>query len=224
MADKKFGEAAVGKTMGASAEALFDGVNGAFYLANVTIRCNNVEVERGQGVAGAFKFLVPVNDVNNMETADGVKVDGSVELVDDGLGRAVGDGSDGTETDVVRDRVEETEFLDKKEIDAECDVAVVCKNWRWKWHSKERGGMSGRGGACRLPLEGGNMGAVDGKGVVCIIHSDGAVENKVVLEDVTEIFLSGRPSMRHSLRARSACLTSCWENLLLCSATVWRRL
>ena len=45
--DKKFGEAAVGEPMSASAEALFDGPNGAFDLANVNIRCNNVEVERG---------------------------------------------------------------------------------------------------------------------------------------------------------------------------------
>lgn len=79
--------------------------------------------------------------------------------------------------------------MDKK-IDTDGDIAVLCKNWRWEWHSKERGGVSGCCGARCLPLlEGGYIRTVDGKGAVCIIRSDRAVENKVVLEDVTESFL-----------------------------------
>ena len=64
-------------------------------------------------MVGAFKFVVPVN-VNNMETPDGVKVNGSLKLVNDGFCQAVGDRGNGTETDVARDCMKETKFLDQK--------------------------------------------------------------------------------------------------------------
>ena len=113
VADEKFGEAAVWEAMSARAEALFDGANGTFDLTDVTICCNNVEVYRGESKAGAFEFLIPVN-VDDLKTADGIKVDGCLKLVNDGFCRSVGDGGNGTETNVAGDRVEETEFLDKK--------------------------------------------------------------------------------------------------------------
>jgi hypothetical protein len=104
VADEKFGEAAVGEAVSASAEGLLDGANGTFDFANVTIRGNDVEMDGGKSKACALKFLVPV-DVNNVETADGVKVDGGLKLGDNGFGRAVGDWGNSTEADVARDCV-----------------------------------------------------------------------------------------------------------------------
>ena len=80
--------------------------------------------------------------------------------------------------------------MDKKKIYAEGDVAVMGKDWRWKRHSKERRGVGSRSGARRFSFQGGDIRAVldHGKGAVCISCSDGAVEDEVVLEDVTECF------------------------------------
>jgi len=51
--------------------------------------------------------------------------------------------------------------------------------------------VSGRSGARCFPFEGGNIRAVYGKGAICVVGGDGAVENEIVLENVTEGFLVG---------------------------------
>lgn len=90
--------------MCAGAKAFFDCADGSLDFTNVAIGGNNVEMSRRQGQAGAFKFIVAVY-VADGETADGVKLDHSCELVDDGFGRAIRDENDGAETDVARDCV-----------------------------------------------------------------------------------------------------------------------
>ena len=77
--------------------------------------------------------------------------------------------------------MEETEFLHKEKIDTQGDVAMVVQERRRDGDGKERWGPGGSGGAGCFAFKGRNIGAIDGEGTVCIVGSDGAVDDEDVL-------------------------------------------
>lgn len=101
---KKFGQAAVREAVDAGTEVLFDGSDGAFDLADVTVRRNDVEMDGEHGKTSAFKFGVGVY-VTDEETTGSVQGNDGAQFGEDGVAGAVGDGRNCAETDVSRDGV-----------------------------------------------------------------------------------------------------------------------
>ena len=69
----KNGEDSKRETMGVRPKTFFDGANGAFDFANMTVGCYDVDIDGGQGAAKVTELVVAMN-VNDLETASGVEV------------------------------------------------------------------------------------------------------------------------------------------------------
>lgn len=99
--------------MDTGAEALLDGADRPFDLANMTVCGNHVEMDWVEGIAEAREFVIGV-DVGDGETATGVQFDDGKDLLQDCGIFAVGHGADSAELEVAGDRVEKNMTLDKK--------------------------------------------------------------------------------------------------------------
>jgi hypothetical protein len=174
--DENFRKATVREAMYKRSKTLLDGADGPLNFANVAVSGNNVKVNVREMVADAFKFMIAV-DVAEKETALRILVDDGSERTNNGGPGPVGDWCNGAEAKVARNGVKETELLHKKEINTQCNVAMVRKDGWGKRHSFKTGGAGSGGGTCGLAFEGGNVRAVNGKCAVGVIKGDGrAVE------------------------------------------------
>ena len=90
--------------MDACAETFFDGADGAFNLANVTVGGDNVDVDGAYVVANAVKLVVNVK-VADLESAACIELDDGGDFLEDCGVFSVWDGAHGAELNVPRDSV-----------------------------------------------------------------------------------------------------------------------
>ena len=111
----------------------------AFDLPNVVIGGDDIEVDGKDVIADTFKFGMIGVDVTDEETADCVKFDDGLGLLEDGGLFAIGNSGDGAELDVTRDCVKKRAALDKEEIRAKDHMAVVLADvWRKRCYLERR--------------------------------------------------------------------------------------
>ena len=135
--------------MDARAETVLDRPNRALDFAHMTVRRNDVHLDGFDAFADTFELAVGV-DVLDAESAVAIGLDHGQDTVKDGLVAAIGGRDDGTETQISRDGVQETETLHKKEIDAESDVPVELKNGCGDRNCSVRWGTRSGSGTCHF--------------------------------------------------------------------------
>jgi hypothetical protein len=179
--EEKFGDTTKRQTMEKGTGALFNGANGAFHFANVTVGSKNVEMDVGEVVAHAIKLGISM-DIGDDKTTGGVEGQNGGEFLLNGRASAVGYWRHSAEMDVARNGVHETEFLDKEEIDAECNTVMGGKDVRGKGNWFETQATSSRSSAGGFAFECGNFGPVDGESTSGVVNGNRTVKKVVVAQ------------------------------------------
>ena len=130
-------------------------------------------------VAYAVKFVI-TEEVCHVETPAGVCLENWGLSLEDRVVVAVSDHGCSAETDVARNRMEEENTLNIKEIDAQCNIAVMLEHW---WRQRDSGKSDNVGGSMGLggrALQKRNIFAINNKGTGGVSWCNGAVMDQVV--------------------------------------------